>query len=54
MDTSPYVFSLTIALGRLGKPGMMPKAVVILGLTWFVLGWAGTVPKSLQQHFSIA
>lgn len=47
------MFSLTIALSRLGKPGTVPKIVVVLGLTWFVLGWAETVPISLQQHFSV-
>lgn len=40
-----------MALGRLGKPRVVLKAVVVLGLTWFLLGWAKAVPISLQHHF---
>lgn len=38
---------------RLGKPGMVPQAVAVLGLTWFVHGWAKAVPISLQHRFSL-
>lgn len=38
---------------RLGKPGVVPQAVAVLGLTWFVHGWARAVPISLQRRFSL-